>query len=428
MLSKTQATTQITQLHTDNNSLHSTKDVINRLQTYYLTPLHEQSKGHTKRLHQCTHYFQALNLLKDGGTYLDVARQLGIHHSQIMHWLDGRRPDYIELTRHIPPTPPGPDLKWLPLNLERAFVPTNLITVPDRVTHYTQVTQVLDQLYPLTNEAMQHWEQRFGPQNPEDAFYYLLGLIASDFDKQSSRISSTELVLNLSKNYTWSEQLGEAACYYLGQLGISAKKGKDRDSSAGPNTIHSWLSQKSPFITWTLMSCLGLKRGQRTTYHPVKMDWIFLASDNLRIAFLQGLSDGDGWASVKDQCIGIYSGPNIPLVKKLLKSYRIEASDDGQRVRIYSQDGIIKAAELPLFRFASSRLDIANKVAEMMRKRQDQEIGITFPEIVEEMQQLRNKGYSYGRIAEVIYDKYGISYDHSSVIRRLKKFKKDKND
>jgi hypothetical protein len=396
---------------------------LNRLQTYYFTPLHEQSKQHTKRLHQCTLYLQALELLKDGGAYLDTARGLGIHHSQIMHWLNGSRPDYIELTRHIPQTRLESNLKWLPLNLERAFVPTNLIAAPDQITHHSQVNKVLDQLHPLNNKAMQHWEQRFGPQNPEDAFYYLLGLIVSDFDKQSSRISSTELVLTLSKNYDWSEQLGDAACYYLGQIGIHAKKVKDRDSSAGPKMCHSWRSQKSPFITWILLSCLGLERGQRTTYHAIQMEWILQAPDHFRRAFLQGLSDGDGWASVRDQCIGIYSGPNVNLVKNLLRLHDIEASDDGQRVKIRTQKGVIRAAKFPLFRYATSRQITATKVAEMMQTRQKQDIAIIDPEIVKEMKQLRAKGYSYGKIAEHIFDNYGISYDHSAVIRRLRKKK-----
>ena len=186
---------------------------------------------------------------------------------------------------------------------------------------------------------------------------------------------------------------------------------------------HSWRSQKSPLITWILMSCLALQKGQRTTYHAVRMEWMLQAPDELRKAFLQGMSDGDGWASVRDQCIGIYSGPNVNLVKDILKLHDIESKDDGQRVKIRTQEGVIRAAKFPLFRFATSRLNTAKKVAEMMETRQKQEITITNPEIVKEMKQLRAKGYSYGKIAEHIYDKYGISYDHSAVIRRLKKSK-----
>ncbi|MFX1577983.1 MAG: LAGLIDADG family homing endonuclease, partial [Promethearchaeota archaeon] len=419
MLSKTQAQATITQIHEANNGLHSTEDVSDRLQSYFLTPLLEQSKQHTKRLHQCTLYFQAVDLLKDGGAYLDAARHLDIHHSQIMHWLDGSRPDYIELTRHIPQQQLEPHWKWLPLTLERAFIPTHLITVPDQVTHHTQINNVLDQLTPLDNDAMQHWETRFGPPNPEDAFYYLLGLIVSDYDKQRPRISSTELILNLSKNYSWSEQVGEAASYYLGQLGIHSKEGKPHDSSAGKGMCHKWRTQKSPLLTWIIQTVLGLQPYQRTTYYPIQANWILNAPKELKIAFLQGLNDGDGCASVKDQCLSNTCGPNISFVQKLLASFDITSSHDEYKVRIYSLNGIIHATDLPFFRHATQRQSNAQKLAQMAKIRQNQPNGINSPEVLDRMIELHDMGCSMGRIAEILFDEFDVSFDSSTVRRRL---------
>lgn len=419
ILSRTQAQETISKLHEENHGLLSTEDVLNRLHTYYLTPLHEQTKQHEKRLHQCTLYFQTLDLLKAGGAYLDVTRQLGIHHSQVMHWLDGRRPDYVELTRHIPIQEPEPNWKWLPFNLERAFVPTHHITVPDQVTHHTQINNVLNQLTPLDNDAMRQWETRFGPPNPEDAFYYLLGLIVSDYDKQRSRISSTELVLNLSKNYSWSEQVGEAASYYLGQLGIHSKEGKPHDSTAGKGMCHKWRTQKSPLLTWIIQAVLGLQPYQRTTYHAIQANWILNAPNELKIAFLQGLNDGDGCASVKDQCLSNTCGPNISLVQKLLASFDITSSHDEYRVRIYSLNGIIQATDLPFFRHATKRQSNARKLAQMAKIRQHQPHGINSPEILDRMIELHDMGCSMGRIAEILFDEFNVSFDSSTVRRRL---------
>ncbi len=424
ILSKTQAQKTITQLHKENNGLRSTEDVIDRLQTYYLTPLHEQTKQLPKRLHQCTLYFQALNLLQDGGAYLDVARQLKIHHSQVMHWLNGRRPNYIELTRHIPHTPPGRDLKWLPLNLERAFVPTDFIAVPEQITQYLQITNVLNQSQPLDNNAMHQWKQRFGPPNPEDAFYYLLGLIVSDYEKQRPRVSSTELTLNLSKNYTWSEQVGEAASYYFGQLGIHSEEGNPYDSSAGKGMCHKWRTQKSPLLTWIIRTCIGLQPHQRTTYHPIQADWIRTAPDDLRLAFLQGLSDGDGWADTKSQYIGIYAGPNISLIQDLLASFQIESTVDRKRVRFRRQKCIIIAAELPLFRFATSRKENSEKLAEMMKARKKKKERFIPEEISKLILELHNRKKSSGYIAEYIFNHFGISYDRSSISYHIRIFNK----
>jgi len=419
-ISRTEAQAKLAEIHHQNNGLHSTSDVKHRLNTYYLTPLHEKSPKHKHRLTQCDKYFEALNRLKDGGCYLDIARELAIHHSQVIHWLNGRRPDLVELARRIPREPPAQGNKWLPLSLDKAFCPKDFIQVPTRITDHKQINEVLAQLKPLNNNDMKQWKELFGPLTKEDAFYYLLGLIVSDFEKNKPRTSSTELTLNLSKRYPWSRQLGEAACYYLGKLGIHASKAKDRDSSAGPETCHSWRSQKSPLITWIIRTCLGLQEHEHTTYDAIKADWILNAPRDVRRAFLQGLNDGDGWASVKDQCIGNACEPNIQFVKALLSTFGIEATDDKQRVRIRSQDGIIRAAEIPFFRHATERQRNAEKIAEMMRVRQGQEPGLTSPELVNAMVEMRKKGLSYGEIAEYIYDRFGVSFDHSVVAQRIK--------
>ena len=75
------------------------------------------------------------------------------------------------------------------------------------------------------------------------------------------------------------------------------------------------------------------------------------APRRIRIKFVQGLNDGDGWASVKDQTIGNACEPNIAFVKQLFLTFNIESTDDGRRVRIHKQDSLIRAAQLPFFLF-----------------------------------------------------------------------------
>jgi hypothetical protein len=268
---------------------------------------------------------------------------------------------------------------------------------------------------------MKQWDERFGPVNKEDAFYYLLGLIVSDFAKNRPRTSSTELVLNLSKTYLWAPRLGEAACYYLGILGIHAGKAEDTASSRGPQTCYSWRSQKSPFITWITCTCLGLREDERTTFDSIKANWLLEAPVDARIAFLQGLNDGDGWASIKTQCVGNACAPNIPFVKALLSTFGINATDDGRRVRICSQDGIIRASELPFFRHATGRQENATKLAQMMHIRQRQYPGITSHKMTETIERFRSQGLSYGEIATHIFDRFGVSLDHQAVMRRIRR-------
>jgi transcriptional regulator with XRE-family HTH domain len=420
-LTKTDAHARLALIQREGNGLCSTHDVKRRLATYYLAPFHEKSPQHQRRLAQCNAYFHALKMFSDGGCFIDAARALGVHHSQVSRWLSGHRPDLVELARRIPDQLPAPAHKWLPLKIDYAFRPTDFIQVPSHVTNHAQIEGVLEQLRPLDNTKMKLYVRRFAPVTKEEAFYYLLGLIVSDFAKNRPRTSSTELVLNLSKKYEWAQQLGEAACYYLGMLGIHATRAEDTASSKGPRTCYSWRSQKSTFMTWVICTCLGLKEHQRTTYHPLEGRWLLEVPKPDRVAFLQGLNDGDGWASTRDQSLGNACAPNIRFVRDLLLTLGINSASDGARVRIRSQAGITRATQIPFFRHALERQRNANKLAEMVSVRQQQMPGTTSPKIAETILTLRAKGLSYSEIAEQLFDKFGVSFDHSHVMRRMKR-------
>ena len=75
-LSKSQAQTRITQIHKENRYIQTLDSVQRQLEKYYLTPFHELNSRYTKLLYFCELYFEAIHLLKAGGTYRDVARRL----------------------------------------------------------------------------------------------------------------------------------------------------------------------------------------------------------------------------------------------------------------------------------------------------------------------------------------------------------------
>ncbi len=340
-LSKSGATKKIQKLQQDNNGISSVDDITNRLATYYPMAELSKSKLHKKRLFHCDQYFKALGLLSQGGSYSDIAKELGTIHSQIQRWLDGRRPDLVELARRIPNKNPGSNRKWLPLGMKGNFHPIRLISVPLQISTWSQILEVIDQLEPNLNNQMRSWLNQFGEITQPEAFAYLLGMLVSDADKPRAGFTSTSIDLRLTKQHDWSRTIGEATCYYLGKLGIKAKKGPDRDSYSGPKTCFSWVSENSALLTWMVANCLGLESHERTTFHAIRTEWILIAPRIIRIKFVQGLNDGDGWASVKDQTIGNACEPNIDFVKQLLLTFKIESTDDGRRVRIHKQDSLI---------------------------------------------------------------------------------------
>ena len=149
-LSKSQAQTRITQIHKENRYIQTLDSVQRQLEKYYLTPFHELNSRYTKLLYFCELYFEAIHLLKAGGTYRDVARRLKVSKTLIMKWFEGARPLLVDLARHIPHSTPKPGCKWLPLQINQAYRPSHFIQVPTHITHPTQINEVLTQLNPST--------------------------------------------------------------------------------------------------------------------------------------------------------------------------------------------------------------------------------------------------------------------------------------
>jgi len=166
--------------------------------------------------------------------------------------------------------------------------------------------------------------------------------------RRGLNFSSKPFRLTLSKKYGWSKRVDEAVCYYLGKLGIKANQFKDVPKGPkAPNGMYRWRAGKSPFLLWMVRSCLGLQSHECTTNDAIKTDWILTAPEEIRIKFLQGLNDGDGFAIVKVQRMGNACGQNIPFVKKLLKTFNIESGKDGISILIRRQKSISRQQSFP---------------------------------------------------------------------------------
>ncbi|MFX1405032.1 MAG: hypothetical protein ACFE9D_11295 [Promethearchaeota archaeon] len=418
-ISKTQASHQLTEIHTTNTHIQSLTDLQNRLNTYYPSQFLEPACGQKDRLTQCQKYFLILLLLAEGGhSYTDLSTHVGKTVTNIKDWCTNHtRPGLLNLARHIPSTPPEHGNQWLPLTMEGRFHPTHFIQVPTSITDWSQITLVLQQLTPLTNEHMSDWHHHFGPIPQDEAFAYLLGNLVSDAGKITPHYTSTRLELNLSKNYTWSQQVGEAVCYYLGRLGIFAEY---KTSSSR----HRWRSQNSPLLTWIKHVCLGLTPQQLTTYTPINAPWLLTAPNHIRTKFLQGLNDGDGHVLVGYQQLGNASEKNSGFLTKLLSTFKIRSWINIRRVIIEQIRSIFTAVELPFFLHAIERQEKANKLAKMIRSRiQHSKVPVSY-QVSSYIWKLHEKGFSYGEIAEIIFDKFQICYHPKRVSKVIRRYKR----
>jgi hypothetical protein len=418
-LSKTEAQTRLTELHNKNTNLRSLTAVQRRLHTYYPHPLLETSPHYHKYIHQTEKYYAALELLKDGGTFADTARLLDLDERHVNRWFTGEyTPKLVQLARHIPQEPPHPGNKWLPTKLKagHGFKPTNFIQVPEHVTHWNQIRAVTDQLHKLDTQQMQKWHQQFGPITTEHALAYILGMLLSDASKPKNSLSSAGFKLGLSKSYSWSKQVGEATCYYLGILGIEAKRSKDWENN------RTWFSEHTPLVPWIMQSCMNIKDSETTTYNQIKAEYLYNASRKARIAFLHGVTDGDGIISTKWGQLGISTISNQTFLKEFLQTFNIESAIDKDRIRI-KPNSFERATNLPFFRHATGRQENAEKLVKITKAQIENRYKPISKKIKDEICNLRKEGMSCGEIVEIIYDKYNLAYHPNKILRVVKKHK-----
>jgi len=247
------------------------------------------------------------------------------------------------------------------------------------------------------------------------------------------------MTLALSKTYGWSTDLGEATSYHLAILGIRA--GRLRDWAASEKTItdrgtervftgtgaYAWSSEDHPFLGWVKESCLGLKPWQEKTYFEVNADWVLTAPPHLRTSLLQGISDGDGFVALAPQQVSIATHSNHEFIQCLLSSLGVKSIPAHDDVMINQSGSIVHLSELPMFRYARSRQDSLDELAEMIQARKDKPVGLRMSsEEIEFASESRDSGHSYGSITHLLYKRFGRSWDVSSVEHAIKRYKSKK--
>ena len=98
---------------------------------------------------------------------------------------------------------------------------------------------------------------------------------------------------------------------------------------------------------------LGQKTGPK---RRLRIDWILKMPTQERIAYVQGVADGDGYASVRGLKAGISTKYNKKMLGRILTSLGIEAAHGSNDVQIRRKRALKIASELPLFRHADGRL------------------------------------------------------------------------
>ncbi|MHA2147534.1 MAG: hypothetical protein ACXAAN_02660 [Candidatus Thorarchaeota archaeon] len=427
---KSGAIEKVRKLKEANGGVQGPADVNKRLGNYYLEPEERGSKFAKREEQKMLKYYQFLNRYSEGGNHLDIAKEVGLSESGVQAYLEGATPRWVGLAGQIPAETPREGYKWLPKKYDHGGHGgrwSDWIDVPEKVTDYKQIKEVLGKLEPLNNTDMRKWDSKYGDLPRDLNFIYLLGVTVSDSNVPSSSTGAISMGMNLSKSYSWSETFGDATCFYLGQCGIRAGRVKDAPSAVaeimtktGIKEIHSeeqykWMSENSPFLRWVRRSCLGYDDSAKT-YQATDADWILRAPPKYRLAFLRGIADGDGGVSKSGYYFSISTHSDHDMLGKLLSSFDIQTYKSKTYIKTNGLVSLKQATDIIPFRHAATRMESLSKVRAMMDNRRGriQSNPLSTEEtrfIIEQ----RKRGLSYGGIDEALFDKYGYTLDPRSI-------------
>ncbi len=317
-----------------------------------------------KGLVQVEKFCRFVSMHNQGCGVEEIAKKLKVHRSTIAEWRQGTDQPYL-IRIAIAAIEHQCQVGWkiLPLHLSSgAGEQFEWIQVPAEIKTYEDVVKVVSQIQSLSTAPAAAAE--FGITDThlanmrEELFAYILGMMVGDSSKsggEQERFASMSLDLQLTLKEPSNERLGKFLCLCLNSIGLRMTRIRDKQATGvtrfgkQPSAAFRWTSERSPLLAWIFSVALGLAWSERTSYNPLKMDWILSAPRVFRLRFVQGLADSD--ASVKHHEVIVTSVPNAEFVAVLLRSLGAtrahSVQENGQLLRTYISWR--EAVALPLF-------------------------------------------------------------------------------
>jgi len=294
----------------------------------------------------------------------EIARRLSCHRSTIAEWREGTdQPYLIRAVNETLLATPRAGWKLLPMHLASGgSEPSGWIQVPQVIQSYDDVLSVVDQIQPLEKTFERSVvfaisRERLQAMRTE-LFAYLLGIMVGDSGKlggEQERYTSMNLDLQLTLRQPTNARLGEFVMMCSNSLGLDMTRIKDKPPSGrqllGPNPspAYRWSTERSPLLAWMFSVCLGLRWGETTTTHKVRMNWLFETPRRFRVRFVQGTADSDGTA--RKYVVDIASVPNADFFADVLRGLGTPSAHVAYEKGIPLRTALktSEAANLPIF-------------------------------------------------------------------------------
>ena len=178
----------------------------------------------------------------------------------------------------------------------------------------------------------------------------------------------------------------------------------------------NWLSSASPFLLWLRNSLLGLKIDKAKSSQPIRADWILKMPQNMIASFLQGVADGDGYASVRSLNAGFGTKHNKKFFQRLLSVFGIDSLDGGTGIVIVKNKSLKIAAELPLFKYADGRLFRLRELNKMRKSMKHTKIS---SEERERILEYHRQGFNPTQIGPLLYTEFGKARRDSTIRKAI---------
>lgn len=158
---------------------------------------------------------------------------------------------------------------------------------------------------------------------------------------------------------------------------------------------------------------------ERTTLHPVKMDWLLDAPVVFRLWFLRGIADSDGSVNLRNKLIEITSSPNTHFFHRIFVSLGVKSVIRFSRGYGYVAVDAPTAAKIQIF--SPAVLTYRRKLLEKMVGARTFQ-GPTWPDWLEEVvQALIAKGLPAPEIRNRVLEDFDVYVKIQTIKRKIRK-------
>jgi len=375
----------------------------------------KKCESHPYELKRYPLYVDCLLKFKEGMSIAEVAYATGVNWQSVRMWTKFRQKPKLAhfLSLYLSRGSPRPGRVWLSVNNTTGHaIPLGpIIEVPTSILGWDDVASVISQLKSL--EAGRHGLPR------EYLFGFLVGVIIGDAAKSRSKNWHRHIGLALSKKYETNVKIGDFTCVCARNVGLRMHRVADlRKPSHKPHGFYQWVSQASPLVDWIFNAVLGLKEGERTTYDPLRMNWVVDSPVEFRRGLVQGIAESDGSVSIASQTVEFWVGPNWDFFKKILLSFGIRSFRNREALSV-TKTQVARLDRIPAF---SPILKTVRYLRfEKLVRAKHVPHGTRVPAEIRSFISHNRNGLSAPELSEKVLDRFGVVLTFEAVQRWARK-------